>query len=646
MATLTENRKFYYNGLPSDVEIDTASHELARVRSGIIAEAEEMPLSEFYIASLDQAIMYAGRDYDSGVLQDIKLDQRYKLMFGVTPELFVEANADVVELGNSETLKTIETLYQCCTVPLRGSHDYMAMQNINNALDGKENYGVTLGSLRLLENISNTHSLGEVAFTARIRMHEILMLRGADALDYKDPRGRLSDDDPALQWAVEIHGYQSSTYKTIFSIFDYDQIGDDDQVGHIYNQIRALQRQDNELPGQDIVGIDDSLNGVHSVLEHGSLSRAVVAWMLGSVDIESFPPASVDKIMLILARDSDCSQLNRIKSALDKAGDYRDTFMDTFLSMEHGEDFGGVIIDIVELASTEQSKKVFGAIASMRRRAKEEGQSYGDSILAIQVERAMNERITELMYVARDLLQNGQISCEQFGRIVKVESIDELVDDYITVLDNSLKRSHVLLQAGVATRVTEPNQQYDLFRFSDSQSEDDMLLYVKEVGSRSVNNQVQYGSSAGAEASISKIINPYGGHTGALKRDREQELSIRLDREGRAPDMPRTASSDADPTVVQGTISLDIGSVLGSQNSFGTKIALIIAHGNSLRAEKLGTASSLNHNTSPFDQQAYGSAEGFAELAKGVSRMARVRLSVPRVGRLLRHRVSGLKVAA
>lgn len=427
------------------------------------------------------------------------------------------------------------------------------------------------------------------------------------------------------------------------------------------NTLRTLNPRDavefikNKLSGKSVkinvpsgVGIFLAKNGMGEDMTeliseiHSPAIHEVLSGRLG-IDIGELPLISQAYLLSYIAKTK-LPEFNRTAEVINNYRGDKLSMLNSFLALEYGDDFGDVVLDVATKATPEQSNKLFDSLAGMRQRAVEYGQLFGDPELSVQVTSAMNERLTELMYVARELLEKGQVSCEVFGKIVKVEDLDELVDDYIAVLDSSLARIVTSMHDGKVSRVTEKNEQYDLFRFSDAKADNDMLLYIRPEAARSHNAQIEYGSSSGAEASISMIINPDGGHIGALKHERaSQELSIRLDREGRRHGDVRTSTKDRDPTQHEGVVSLDIGSVLGQQDSFGTRLALIISTGNKLRSECLGNIVSLNHNTSPFDHERYGTASGFAAVAHAMSRMARVRITALKAGVQTKSQVASAK---
>ena len=136
-------------------------------------------------------------------------------------------------------------------------------------------------------------------------------------------------------------------------------------------------------------------------------------------------------------------------------------------------------------------------------------------------------------------------------------------------------------------------------------------LYNRPEGDMTYNPQREYGRGGkGVEASIGYTIQLGDDAPIPLIRQeqRRDTISIRLDRE----------SAD-DPTAEAGVISLDIGSVLGPPDAFGTKIAWLLSMGEEASAwldEIAPGRGDLNHVRLAITQ--YGRADYFAGIAHGV----------------------------
>ncbi len=149
-------------------------------------------------------------------------------------------------------------------------------------------------------------------------------------------------------------------------------------------------------------------------------------------------------------------------------------------------------------------------------------------------------------------------------------------------------------------------------------------LSIRPFGSVSFDGEFEFGRlGQGAEASISYTTDASllgSGNQGMIElgkrssRPIDGRISIRLDREGIAPNLRSDAGVLHDPTQQDGTTSLDIGSVGGHAKSFGTRVGRLLAYGNSRRASKLDIPSGLNHVTSTFRSE-HGTANNFASMA-------------------------------
>jgi len=103
-----------------------------------------------------------------------------------------------------------------------------------------------------------------------------------------------------------------------------------------------------------------------------------------------------------------------------------------------------------------------------------------------------------------------------------------------------------------------------------------------------------------------------GKHAG---EEPDGRVSIRLDREGVTPWFRDSKDVRRNPAVEQGTVSLDIGSVIGGDKWLGTWVGRFLAMGNFLRSKSQGTQTHLNHVAHQFTNQ-QGTATHFAQAAQ------------------------------
>jgi hypothetical protein len=171
------------------------------------------------------------------------------------------------------------------------------------------------------------------------------------------------------------------------------------------------------------------------------------------------------------------------------------------------------------------------------------------------------------------------------------------------------------------TAVTESNH-YRLYRMFDGVTGKQASLYIRPQGGYAFDPAIEYGRmSEGVEASISYVVDAtlrpgelleVGKHRGKTP---DARISIRLDREGVEPHLRGQHDAKRDPAQQNGTLSLDVGSVLGNDNWLSTKVGRFLAWGNTLRAAQRGERAGLNHVTHYFTES-QGQADVFAATAR------------------------------
>lgn len=169
------------------------------------------------------------------------------------------------------------------------------------------------------------------------------------------------------------------------------------------------------------------------------------------------------------------------------------------------------------------------------------------------------------------------------------------------------------------TRVTQSDG-YSLFRlWVPGDGFSSVSVYIRAEADVTYDPKVEYGRNGeGVEASISFVVDPsispgqiieVGKHRG---KSPDNRISIRLDREGVNGDQ---TTAQRDPTQEQGTLSLDVGSIIGDESWLGTKVGRFLAYGDLLASQSKGQSSDLNHVRRYFSQED-GSAESFAQNAR------------------------------
>lgn len=224
-----------------------------------------------------------------------------------------------------------------------------------------------------------------------------------------------------------------------------------------------------------------------------------------------------------------------------------------------------------------------------------------------------------------ELLQVLQVTCKRIRDTrIRDETIEQAFETF--PLDLVAKK----------TMLAVDNPEFHIYRLYDFKDVNAANVYIRPRGSHSYDDSLEYGRNGeGVEASISYVVDPYlqagelielGKH---LKPGPDSRISIRLDREGIAPEERQTGAAK-DPTQERGTLSLDVGSVLGNDEWLGTRLGRFLAWGNYLRTASEGQATQLNHVTKYFSpDMGFGTAEHFARSAERLIRqLERKRLSL------------------
>lgn len=159
----------------------------------------------------------------------------------------------------------------------------------------------------------------------------------------------------------------------------------------------------------------------------------------------------------------------------------------------------------------------------------------------------MNERLSDALTAMETLVRDGNLEVdtspsrhsddyEGDGRFVmKLHSVGEGIEIIISLEKSLHLISEIITASDVEVHnATKENGQFNIYRFS-SEELGDVLMYIRPEGAKGYDRQVKYGNRAGAEASMSFIVNPTNPHDLDIYKD-PQGVSIRFDREGRKTD--------------------------------------------------------------------------------------------------------------
>jgi hypothetical protein len=345
---------------------------------------------------------------------------------------------------------------------------------------------------------------------------------------------------------------------------------------------------------------------------------------LSAVDLQS------QVFLLDFMAKADHKAFDRLSAVMHEKPGLGPEFLESFLALEHGEEFGMGLLSIAEHSTPEQARQVAEFVQQFREAGKDfagifagEGEGFGG-----QVEWAVQERLVELLSVTEEVARQGSFEMDIVGdRSVEIRDLDQLLKDF-AVLAGAMQDLTETMHDSTSRRVTAEGVPFDMYRFEPNKDGGkSVLLYARPEGAYGYDKDIEYGNNRGVEASVSFMIDPVSQQPlSVYKHGRSNALSIRFDREGRLPD-ESAQSAERDPTREDGLMSIDIGAVLGDGDDFGVRIGRIIAAGNILHSRNQGRSESLNHSHEYFNQAKYGQASGFREFAHRMRFQAESRLS-------------------
>ena len=330
---------------------------------------------------------------------------------------------------------------------------------------------------------------------------------------------------------------------------------------------------------------------------------------------------------------------------------------ENFLAANFGKDFGDALLDIAESKRFDNNEKerVLDTISSCRESVtKITGlyASFDDGKFTKEYARASNERLTDAIMVFQQIAKNGTAEANldwagkpHFDYNKAIEAL-EYEAKSLKIISGTLDDINSGTKGAFAEIVIHPdpsNQELNrtMYNFY-SPNYGYVLLYTRPEGSHSFNPMIDYGKhrsrydinsvNAGTEASISLIANPVSPYSlpSPFRPDKnavynpttmDKVSAIRLDREGRAPGTTADDSS-RDPVNPVGMVSVDLAAIGDRDDTPSGKIARLLSVGGKLREETSGVSSSLNHNTRWFDQNTYGTSDGFRQLVEFIDKTA------------------------
>ncbi len=239
-------------------------------------------------------------------------------------------------------------------------------------------------------------------------------------------------------------------------------------------------------------------------------------------------------------------------------------FLESMYLADHGEDFGSKLMELLNLSSPEQLDRSLSLMLELQGKTTQLIELFG----APQLERALQERCTEILYTLVDAIQLGKL--EECNKTFDLDDVEQAIADLSETVDLAIAahkqgfRDDITLpkhksefQMHRATVVDKNGSPRDVIFYKRDQIGNTVALYEFPVRSGSPHTH--------------PIINYRVGEPGlkltGLKSD--ECVSIRLEQEPQP-----------------GDLSLDLGSITGGDKE--EMIARVISYGNRTRSNRTG----------------------------------------------------------
>ncbi|MBR0460695.1 hypothetical protein IJI91_01750 [Candidatus Saccharibacteria bacterium] len=356
--------------------------------------------------------------------------------------------------------------------------------------------------------------------------------------------------------------------------------------------------------------------------------------------------------------DTLCNTMQKLDS-----DNLRKKLLENFVATDFGEDFGDSLLTIAssERLNDNEKEQILNEISSCRESVQKITELYSDidnGKFAEEYTKASSERLTDVITVFEQIATNGTAEADldwaghpEFTFESAMEAL-EYETKSLDIISGTLEDVQNGKNGAFAEMVLHPDPSSQrlnrtVYNFY-SPNHGYVLLYTRPEGSHSFDPMTEYGktrsrynentANVGVEASISFVTNPIAPFSlpSPFKPDQKairdphfydpstmnKVSAIRLDREGRAPGAPADDPS-RDPVNPIGTVSVDLAAIGDRADTPSGKIARLLSTGNKLRKSKIADANfSLNHNTKWFDQEQYGTANGFRQIVDFIDKMA------------------------
>lgn len=300
--------------------------------------------------------------------------------------------------------------------------------------------------------------------------------------------------------------------------------------------------------------------------------------------------------------------------------------LESFLALEHGAEFGPMLVELTDRLPDAEQHELLRLLGDAVRAVREFGQTLTevteDAAFWTKVQQSLLRRITELIAVMDALSKGEQPSTNIYGKLeVKVGSTEEVLTGMLELVDY-LEGITEQLKNGSWEKIGQ--KQGTVAYWAGPTWGKGLMVQLR---SEPVPNSDKSTWEFDGEARINFLVDsqsngPFSPTVESAARQRA--FSIRIDREGIVRD-GNGAFVAQDPTIPNGSVSVDIGSVFGAEGSPNQRIAGLLALGNSLISRRRGVEPKHYHAREHFSEQD-GTIEEFARhvrsLQEGIERSA------------------------
>lgn len=425
---------------------------------------------------------------------------------------------------------------------------------------------------------------------------------------------------------------------------------------------------DEALVNKSDIGLDDDTAILlDTVYDRESSIKEMIDEKL-ELDLTEIPLETQVQLLKFMTEAGD-ARFERLCGTLKNSDkDKREMILNNFVRVrDFGYDYGDMLLEVAnsENISGEQFNEIISKFDSCQKSIEQTTKLYAGfdgGEFAKQYKRAASERLADAVVVFSEIAKKGiaeadlgwagdavfdyDSAIEALGYEEKsLRIISGTFNDVISGVDGSYVEVVLPYESDQAqTRRT-------LYNFF-SPNYGNFLLYTRPEGSHSLGSLIEYGKrsnkydeqsgNTGVEASISMIVNPIDPFllpnpfrpeekSDGLPYSNDPKLqkvsAIRLDREGRTLEMAAN-DPNRDTIAENGSVSVDLAAINDRDDTPSGMIARLLSVGNQIRAKNTGQESTLNHNRKWFNQEKYGTSEGFEKIVnyidKNILRLAAV----------------------